>query len=164
MPAMKLAIVLLCAATSVALADKDTEAEKTAKAWFKQVLDGSTAPALGKKPLAYTIGLPTVNECADMTSGSATTAAVMTKLKTCLVAARKHFGGTATANIPFSEIKMDKFLGHFDPKARKAMQSSAAGLKIVESGINGDGETMTIYVGIGDGSVRLLWIDSEAVE
>lgn len=167
-------ILCIVFSTSLGAADKkpakepkESAVQKAAKAWLKLVIDSKdTPPADAKKAVAYFASVPTVDECKKVESGSATTAAVMTQLKACVTAAHKHFGKPDLASVAVNEIKLEKFLSHFDDATlKKKLKTLATGLSLTLSAFDGDGENLVVYVGMGsDNSVRLVVLDSNPVD
>lgn len=157
----------LCLAGSIAQADKkpppESAAVKTGRSWLKLVVETpDPPPASAKKPMAYFVDVPTVPDCAGLT-GTAT--AAVPKLKSCVVAAYKHFNKTPLAKLAVTEMKLERFLLRFDPKLRPNVKAAAKGTKVVHAAFDGDGEALDIYLGIAaDGSVRAVWLDSNPVE
>jgi dihydrodipicolinate reductase len=90
----------------------------------------------------------------------ATTAAVMTKLKKCLVATRKGLSSDQLVNAEImNESKIDDVLGGFAKKNHKAMKASAKDTTVVEVGFMGVGVTMTFGLAVAaDESIRAVWM------
>jgi len=152
------ALVVCLLATGAAVDKKPNPAEASAKAWLASMTSKDGVAAVTKdKPLVFWSDTP-VSSC---TSGKATTADDMKKVKKCLQDQVKAIGVDGSAGA----AKLADVIKGFDKKHHAAMKAAAKDTTLVQFDYAGDGQTLKIALAVAaDQSIKALWVAAEAVE
>ena len=173
MKLLSLALVALwCTSASLAHADddeplQDTPAITRGQGWMKALLapGGGIAAPSKEKPLEYLV-INSTKACKAMKTGTAKDFKVTMKLKTCMVATYKAISPTPV-DAQWTELResgIPTMVGLFPAKYGKQLKAAAKDAKIVAAHYAGQGVNMDVYLAVGDGRIRAIWVREEQFE